>query len=82
MTPFSSEYSLVTKNALVSVAADRSSRVMPASVSRSAPASASSPPSPASKGSASAPFSWALRKFTMPPTYSGTTSTSPGKVGM
>ena len=82
MTPSDSENSWVTKKALVSVAGETSSRVMPAPSRRSAPSEASCSPSPASNGSAFAPFSWALRKLTMPPTYSGTTSTLSGKVGM
>jgi hypothetical protein len=77
-----SEYSWVTKNALVSVAGDRSSRVMPASSRSGRPAEASWSPSPASNGAAFSPFFALLRKLTMPPTYSGTMSTPPGKSAM
>lgn len=73
---------MVTKNALVSVAEERSSREIPASASSDLPCSASSSPLPAVNGSAFAPLAWALRKFTMPPTYSGTTSMLLGKVAM
>ena len=82
VTPSDSLNSWVTKKALVSVAGDRSRSSMPASSSSEAPSEASCSPSPASNGSALAPLAWVLRKLTMPPTYSGTMSTSPGKVGM
>ena len=72
----------MTMNALVSVAGETSSRVMPASSSRALPSEASWSPSPASNGVAVSPFLALLRKLTMPPTYSGTMSTLSGNVAM
>ncbi len=82
LRPSASANSWVTKNALVSVAGEMSSSVIPAPSSRDAPSEASCSPSPASNGLALSPFSRAFRKLTMPPTYSGTTSMSLGNVGM
>ena len=64
----------MTKKALVSVADDGSSRVMPFWSSRSWALAIDSAASGVVSGLASGPFSVVLRKSTMPPTYSGTTS--------
>ena len=77
MTPFVSEYSWVTKNALVSVASDGSRRVILFFSSSGCAASIDSCASGVVSGSASAPFSRVLSRSTMPPVYSGTTSTLP-----
>ena len=82
MTPSDSEKSLVTKNALVSVAADWSSSVIPAPSSRSAPWLGELGAVAGGERLGLRAVLRALRKLTMPPTYSGTTSMLSGKVAM
>jgi hypothetical protein len=78
VTPSASENSWLTKYPLAENASDGSSRVMPFSSSRPAPASIVSWASLVESGSASGPLASVLSWSTMPAAYSGAICTASG----